>query len=745
VYFAFATLLLSVNRERSTRNITITIFNALHLGCLPFCYSLFIAMLHNIGQASHFAFLQGSLLIFLLLLIPLVLSNHPEGATLGILVFVVIFFFPGYLLLTLLSGLPGGVRSVLSPIFGIVSITTAYDIFARASIAAYFPYLVVVLSAAGMSLVALETRHAPPSWWTLKGYESVMAGSVVALSVAPLFWRSCRFSEGEFVFYGPAGQDQLFHVTMLQRLLHHVPPDNFMVSGLRAPVYHYFDDLTLALILRAQKTLHLGATDLFDLYYRCYPILVYFLIGVLVYRAGRQLLGAARGGILSVLLLLGAGGLGWFFGVLQTAVHASQFAAMRAALFSSWTSWDGIDAILPLVHRPAHYHSLLICLAAINVLLRPERSRRDWLVAGLLLGLMAGFNFTLAATFGVATVLGSLILLLQRRQDEARDLAWLAFFIFIGSLPVTAAMLLSGFHNVAPGFPFRGPNLEFPATIWGALLGRMIPAALIPWASLIVFPVVAYGVKLFGVGAMARFDLGGERHRGIAMVFAIVFALSFLIGTFFPYQGVGGIAIVFLQPTLWILGLFSLHPIDAWLERNRGSWRPIVLWGMLGLTWVQALGAFNFSCKATFGQDTAHALQDIRLAAAPDDVVAFLPTGLTERPIWGHVEESTDYSITAMTGLDGYFSSETYSISLAVPGFSGNRAEVLAQAERLYEQRRDDVGSFVKGNITDTASARLAKDQVRWIVVSGDALQGISSSAIPWRKTREIAVYRFPR
>src|SRR5713226_7829796 len=704
-------------------------------------------MAQNIGQASRFTFLQGSLLIFLLLLVPIVLSNNPEGAVLGILVFAVIFVFPGYLLLTLLSRLPGDLRTVLSSIFGIVSITTAYDIFARASMSAYFPYLVVVLSAAGMVLFALQSRHAPtPSRWTLGGYETVMAGSAVALSVAPIFWRGGRFSDGEFVFYGPTGQDPLYHVTLLQRLLHHVPPDNFIVSGLRAPVYHYFDDLTLALILHAQHTLHLGATDLFDVYYRCYPGLVYFLLGAFAYRAGRQLLGSARGGILSVLLLLGAGGLGWFFGALQTAAHASQFAAMRAALFSAWTSWDGVDAILPLVHRPAHYHSLLICLAAITVLLRPVRSRRDWLVAGLLLGFMAGFNFTLAAMFGVATVLGSLILFLQRRQNEGRDLAWLALFIFIGSLPVTAAMFLSGFHNLAPGFPFRGPNLEFPATIWGALLGRLIPLALIPWVSLIVFPVIAYGVKLFGVGAIARFDLGEESHRGIAVVFAIAFALSFVIGTFFPYQGMGGIAIVFLQPTLWILGLFSLHPIDAWLERNRGSWRPIVLWGMLGLTWAQALGAFNFSSKAVFGQDTAHALQDIRLAAAPDDVVAYLPSGLTERPIWGHVQESTNFSIMAMTGLEGYFSSEEYSEFAAVPGFSGSTpADVLAQADRLYEQRRDDVGSFVKGGITDAASARLATDHVRWIVVSGDALQGVSSSARPWRKTREMAVYRLSR
>ena len=93
-------------------------------------------------------------------------------------------------------------RLVLSPILGVVSITTAYDIVARASKAAYFPYVVVALSTAGMVLFVMQTRHAPtPSVWIPIQHESVMAGSVVALSLAPLFWRSGRFSTGEFVFY----------------------------------------------------------------------------------------------------------------------------------------------------------------------------------------------------------------------------------------------------------------------------------------------------------------------------------------------------------------------------------------------------------------------------------------------------------------------------------------------------------------------------------------------------------------
>jgi len=701
-------------------------------------------MVQSSGVSSSVTFRQGLqifLLFSLLLVIPLVLSEHPADTALSSLVLVGVFFFGGYALLAAISELPSSLRFVLSPIVGIVCLTTVYDVFARASVGGYFFYFSGVLSAAGLVLFAFRGRRDLSSW-DLEGYRATLAGGVVALSVAPLFWRTARFSNGEFVFYGPAGQDHLFHVTLLQRLLQHVPPDNFMFSGLRPAVYHYFDDLTLALILRAQHSMHLGGHDVFDLYYRCYPTLVYFLLGALAYLAGRQLLGSAKGGILGVVLLLGAGGLGWVIGMLQTAVHATHLIAVRERFFSTWTSWDGVDAIRPLVHRPAHYHGLLICLAAINILLRPERTRRHWLLAGVLLGLMAGYNFTLAATFGAAAVLGSAVFFFQKRQDEGRNLAWLALSIFIGSLPVNAEMLFSGFHNMATGFPFRGPNLDFPIETWGMWLSRILPGSLVPWASLIMLVITAYGIKLFGMGALARLDLGEDRHRALAMLFATVFAISFVIGIFFPYKGIE-VGIIFLQPTLWILALFSLRPICSWLERNRTNRRELALWVMLALTWIQALLAFNFSYEATFGQDTAGALQEVRSTARPQDVIAYLPSDLTQKGIWGYTQQSTNFAVMAMTGLDGYFSSEMYSKFNAVPGLSGNNpGEVLDKAERLYQQRRADIESFIRGDITADASARLTNDNVRWIVVSGDAAQRCLASIAPWRKTGEILVYR---
>jgi len=678
--------------------------------------------------------------LFLLLLTPLALSNHPAGTAFGGLALIIAFFFPGYLVLAAAREISPSLRLILSPTFGIASLTTLYDVFARASVGTYFFYFALVLSIAGILFFAVRVRHdlAP---WTVEDHRTVFAGGVVALSVALLFWRSGRFSDGEFVFYGPAGQDHLFHVTLLQRLLHHVPPDNFMFAGLRPSVYHYFGDQTLALVLRAQGTLHLGTADLFDLYYRCYPTLVYFLIGALAYVVGRQILGTAKGGVLGMLLLMGAGGFGWAIGILQTAVHATHPVALRERLFSTWTSWDGVDAVRPLVHRPAHYHSLLFCLAAIYILLRQERTRRDWALAGLLLGLMAGFNFTAAATFGGAAVLACFLLLLQRRKADALNLAWLSLFIFVGSLPVNLEMFLSGFHNAATGFPFRGPNLEFPTSVWGFWLGRILPQALIPVGCLILFPIIAYGIKLFGVGALARLNLGNET-RAIATLLAVVFAISFVIGTFFPYQGTD-VGAIFLQPTFWILGLFALLPIGSWMERNRNKRRTALVWGVLGLTWVQALLAFNLSYEATFGADTTRALQDIRMAAAPDDVIAYLPSDITQKPLWGYSLTSTNFAIMAMTGLDGYFSSPTYSRISAVPGLSGqNQEEISEKASRLYEQRRADVDEFIKGGLKAAASERLANDHVRWIVVFGDAMQVISSSATPWRRTREIAVYK---
>jgi hypothetical protein len=226
------------------------------------------------------------------------------------------------------------------------------------------------------------------------------------------------------------------------------------------------------------------------------------------------------------------------------------------------------------------------------------------------------------------------------------------------------------------------------------------------------------------------------------MLLALVFVVSFIVGTFFPYNALGGEAIIFLQPSIWILALFSIRPIDDWFTRHRGSWATVALWCVLVMTWIQALASFNFAHRAEFNQATTQALQDVHAAAGHEDVVAYLPSGLIERPIFGFPSVSTNFAITAMTGLDGYFSGETYSTYFAVPGLSGaTPADIVAEAKRLYEQRVADVNSFLSGDISNAGRARLQNDHVHWIVVSDEALRDVSPSVTPWRRTGEIVIY----
>lgn len=688
---------------------------------------------------------QTSAISLLPILIAIALSNHTVGTILSVASFFALFFFPGYWLMSLAGEFATDLKMLGGAVFGVVTITTLYDILAQLSAGTLALYLAMALAVASIIEVARRTRRIGRTLTSEREFqEMAIAGCVVAVGVASVAWRSGRFSDGEFVFYGPAGQDSLFHVTLVQRLMRHVPPDNFMASGLQAPIYHYLNDLSVALIWRFQQMLHLSRVDLFDLYYRSYPTLTYFLLGALAYRVGKRLLGTWRAGILGLVLLLGGGGLGWVLGGLRTAVHTAQSAeAAREALFSDWTALDGMDSILPLLHRPAYYDGLLICLAALNILLLEKRTRRNWAVAGLMLGLMAGFNFTLCATLGLATLIAAVVEVIRGRQEGSCDLAWLALFIFLGSLPMSGVMLLSGFHYPLATEPFHLPSLNFPTAVWGSLLERGgVPQALLPWVALCVFPVLLLGVKLFGIGAMARFDLGEERHQAIATVLATAFVISFVIGLFLPYPG-STIAIVFLQPTLWIAALFALHPIHEWLERNAGRWPGLALWAILGLTWVQALLAFNLAHRASFDRDTAEALWQIQRDSAPDDVVAYTQSRLTEEPVWGGPVVSSNFSIMAMTGLDGYYLAENYFIPFAVAGLAlRDGSDGVAEAKHLYQQRHEDTEAFIKGAITEQGRARLARDRVRWIVVSGEELGEASNAQNLWRRTGQVVIYQ---
>ena len=111
------------------------------------------------SHASGLSFLiLASMLVFPLFVIPLALANEPTGVAFGFLTLALLYFFPGYLLLGSFNDLPEILRMLLSPVFGIACMVTLYEISSYASVAAYFPYVAIMLAVAGAVLFTSQMK-----------------------------------------------------------------------------------------------------------------------------------------------------------------------------------------------------------------------------------------------------------------------------------------------------------------------------------------------------------------------------------------------------------------------------------------------------------------------------------------------------------------------------------------------------------------------------------------------------------
>src|ERR1700745_2613399 len=113
-------------------------------------------------------------LVLLWGVVPLVLSNNPAGAACSGLILVA-FFFCGYLFSVFVGTVPAIVRFAISPVLGILCLTTAYDVFARASLGTGFLYFAGSLTVAGVILFARRVSDDLASW-SAEDSRAVLAG-----------------------------------------------------------------------------------------------------------------------------------------------------------------------------------------------------------------------------------------------------------------------------------------------------------------------------------------------------------------------------------------------------------------------------------------------------------------------------------------------------------------------------------------------------------------------------------------
>ena len=365
--------------------------------------------------------------------------------------------------------------------------------------------------------------------------------------------------------------------------------------------------------------------------------------------------------------------LSWLPGLLQTVKALPHLTVVQHRLFDPWIAeWDAFGELYPLVHRPAHYYGLLMFLAGLAFVARQEmRPIRMWALAGVIWGMMAGFNYTFAATLGISIAIAAVVVLSLGERDGAKRLAVSALCLAAASIPANVfVLILGGALNSQAGSALRLAPAALAVTKFGSLFARIHSGAAVLLLSFAALVILSYGLQLFGLKEMVMKCRDWRRPTAlIATVLAAAFAVSFLAGMLLTSSNIGEVSnnIIFLQPTGWILGLFAAGTLARWAKPSPLGWRVGILAFLLLFAPIQGLIAFNFGYKVVIGRDLLQALRRVEEASNKSNVIAFEPANLPSRSILGTAPTANNFYFTALTGLRGYLSTPGYTRDSAGP------------------------------------------------------------------------------
>lgn len=639
-----------------------------------------------------------------------------------------LFLLPGIAAIRLVSRKSDTVSFWIAGVLG-MAITTNLYAMARwwnlvtffwiiaASSALYGLWELFKLSLRSEKRADLETLLSPDDLrvWGIAWTTLVVIGSAIVFSG--------RIENEGLVYYGHLGRDPIFHLALIGQLKHAVPPANFIVSGYPFS-YHFLPDLAQAMLLDASGY----SIGLHDMYYRLYPSFIYLSLGAVLAVVCLKLFGSLSKAVFAAVLIMGGADFSFLIGGAQTLLHFGNWSELLERAFQPWGIWSGVGGVIPLVHRPAYYHGMLMLFAGMAVLVDKLSDRRYWILAGILWGLMAGFNFTLSGVIGLSLVI-MLILPYGKLTVSRRNFMLCSFALFIASIPFIF-LLLTTITGGKGQFLVWSPGY-YAAQVYGTALGRLIPEQFIPIASVVLIIIVTFGLKLAGIPEILRRRFLSDEKREIGIFLSLVFGINLFIALFFkwgPSDAVASNIVMFIQPTPWFLALLSIAPLWRLMKISRlGS---VILWLFISLPIIQGLLALNLSYKTVIPFDELHALELIRNNAQPSDVIAFSPTSRQTLPILGSRGAVVhNFHVPALTGLRGFFGSESYSI-LNVSSSPGGVYD--------FDARKDLIQKVIQCEATEQTLTELVQNNVRWLLLSGHADCNLSGLISYWIKTDNI-------
>jgi hypothetical protein len=181
------------------------------------------------------------------------------------------------------------------------------------------------------------------------------------------------------------------------------------------------------------------------------------------------------------------------------------------------------------------------------------------------------------------------------------------------------------------------------------------------------------------------------------------------------------------------MGLLAAYPLFVWLKRGRKPIKYALLAAVLLIGPLQALPLFNLGYKFVLSPDYLASLRKVETEAGPSDVVAFLPDDVQTQSILSPAPSTSNFYVSAFTGLRAFYTSRAYTARESGLGPDG---------DKLYESRISLVRRLQAG-IADNGDIDTLRNQgVRWIVLPAKISLAAYRDARVWISGADFTVVK---
>lgn len=376
------------------------------------------------------------------------------------------------------------------------------------------------------------------------------------------------YKEG-ILFWSSQGHDGLWHVALMEEIKHHFPPGNPLYPGQPMRNYHYASDILMGEFYRI-----LPFFSSLDLYFRFFPVIFSFLIGITTFSFANRKWGESVA-YWSMFFAYFCGSFGYVYLILKG----------RFPLGGETTFWASQNNTI--LGNPPHTIGIILMTSFFLAFYLWLKERKGfWLLIGFFL--VFGLS-TFKVSTGATVIMGlfgcSLIFFLRERK--------FLFPIYSVFLALTNFLLLKVVSPAAESFLLFEP-LWFPRTMmvvrldsldwelrrqhymWVDTWKSWLRVIQLETQALLIFIIGNTGMRMIGFWAAIK-QLFKRKENLIDIFLISAMTGSLLVPIFFVQSGITYNLIQFMQIYFHILGFYAALSVVQLLKKINKSYLKIII------------------------------------------------------------------------------------------------------------------------------------------------------------------------